>query len=98
MRARQFRAVDSWAISYYRCSWVKILVIGGGGREHALVWKLRQSPRGSKLWCAPGNGGVARDAECLPGHPPDGAAVAALAGQPRADLTVVGPGAPLVPG
>src|SRR5207245_6343253 len=98
MRARQFRAVDSWAISYYRCSWVKILVIGGGGREHALVWKLRQSPGVSKLWCAPGNGGIARDAECLPVNPQDVAALAALAEQLGADLTVGGPELPLVLG
>src|SRR5205814_8680915 len=44
---------------------MNILVIGGGGREHALVWKLKQSPRVEKIWCAPGNGGIARDAECV---------------------------------
>ena len=44
---------------------MKILVLGGGGREHALVWKLRQSPRVEKIWCAPGNGGIAADAECV---------------------------------
>jgi phosphoribosylamine---glycine ligase len=44
---------------------MKILVIGSGGREHALVWKLRQSPRVSKIYCAPGNGGIAGDAECV---------------------------------
>src|SRR5712691_13116955 len=98
VRARQCRAVDSWAISYYRCSWMRILVIGGGGREHALVWKLRHSPRVSKLWCAPGNGGIARDAECLPVNPQDVAALAALAEQLGADLTVVGPELPLVLG
>src|SRR2546428_14055217 len=91
MRARQFRAVDSWAISYYRCSWVKILVIGGGGREHALGWKLRQSPGVSKLWCAPGNGGVGRDAECLPGKPQGVRALAARAGQLGAGLDGIGP-------
>ena len=45
---------------------MKVLVLGSGGREHALVWKLRQSPRVSKLYCAPGNGGIADEAECLP--------------------------------
>ena len=45
---------------------MKVLVIGSGGREHALVWKLRQSPRVEKVYCAPGNGGIADDAECLP--------------------------------
>ncbi len=77
---------------------MKILVIGGGGREHALVWKLRQSPRVSKLWCAPGNGGIVRDAECLPVNPQDVTALAALAEQLEADLTVVGPELPLVLG
>jgi phosphoribosylamine---glycine ligase len=45
---------------------MKILVLGSGGREHALVWKLRQSARVSKVYCAPGNGGIADEAECLP--------------------------------
>ena len=44
---------------------MKVLVLGSGGREHALVWKLRQSPRVSQLYCAPGNGGIADDAECV---------------------------------
>ena len=44
---------------------MKILVIGSGGREHALVWKLRQSPRVTKIYCAPGNGGIADEAECV---------------------------------
>ena len=44
---------------------MKILVIGSGGREHALVWKLRQSPRVGKIYCAPGNGGIAGEAECV---------------------------------
>ena len=45
---------------------MKVLVVGGGGREHALVWKLKQSRRLTKLYCAPGNGGIAGDAECVP--------------------------------
>lgn len=77
---------------------MKILVIGGGGREHALVWKLRQSPRVEKLWCAPGNGGIAQDAECLPVDTKDVTAMVALAERLKPDLTVVGPEQPLVLG
>jgi phosphoribosylamine--glycine ligase len=77
---------------------MKILVIGSGGREHALCWKLRQSPRVEKLWCAPGNGGISLDAECVPADVKDVAALADLAQKLRADLTVVGPELPLVLG
>jgi phosphoribosylamine--glycine ligase len=77
---------------------VKILVIGSGGREHALVWKLRQSPRVEKIWCAPGNGGISQDAECHAVDVQDVAALAALAARLKPDLTVVGPEAPLVLG
>src|SRR3989442_4211899 len=95
VRARQRRAVDSWAISYYRCNWMKILVIGGGGRAHALVWKLRQSPRVSKIYCAPGNGGIAGDAECLAAHVKSLASLVALASQVQPHLTSVDPELPL---
>lgn len=77
---------------------VRILVIGGGGREHALVWKLRQSPQVEKVWCAPGNGGIAQDAECLPADTKDIGDMVALAARLRPDLTVVGPELPLVLG
>ncbi len=77
---------------------MKILVIGGGGREHALAWKLRQSPRVEKIWCAPGNGGIARDAECVPVDTKDVAAMVSLAERLHPDLTVVGPEQPLVLG
>jgi len=77
---------------------MKVLVIGGGGREHALVWKLRQSPRVSGLYCAPGNGGIAAQAECLPADLKSLAALLALAGQIKPDLTVVGPELPLTLG
>ena len=77
---------------------MKILVIGGGGREHALVWKLKQSPRVEKIWCAPGNGGIAEDAECVPLGPGDVPAVVAFAEKSSPDLTVVGPELPLVNG
>jgi phosphoribosylamine--glycine ligase len=45
---------------------MRCLVVGGGGREHALAWKLRQSPRLERLWCAPGNAGIAEIADCVP--------------------------------
>src|SRR5712692_2678567 len=77
---------------------MKILVIGGGGREHALVWKLRQSPRAEKIWCTPGNGGIAAEAECLAIDAGDVAALVALAENIHPDLTVVGPELPLVNG
>jgi len=77
---------------------MKILVIGGGGREHALVWKLKQSSRVQKILCAPGNGGIADDVECLQADPGDVRALVALAGKIGPDLTVVGPELPLVNG
>jgi phosphoribosylamine---glycine ligase len=77
---------------------MKVLVIGSGGREHALVWKLRQSPRVTKVYCAPGNGGIAQDAECLPADIKNVEALLALANQVRPDLTVVGPELPLTLG
>jgi len=77
---------------------MKILVIGGGGREHALVWKLKQSARVEKIWCAPGNGGIAEDAECIAVDASDVAKLVALAERLGPDLTVVGPELPLVNG
>ena len=77
---------------------MKILVIGGGGREHALVWKLKQSARVEKIWCAPGNGGIAQDAECVAVDAGNVAALVALAEKIAPDLTVVGPELPLVNG
>ena len=77
---------------------MKELVIGGGGREHALVWKLKQSARVEKIWCAPGNGGIAADAECVPVDAGDVAALVSLAEKVQPDVTVVGPELPLVNG
>src|ERR1051326_1492603 len=70
---------------------MKVLVIGGGGREHALVWKLRQSPRVSQMYCLPGNGGICEEAACLPGDPKSLSSMLAAAHQIQPDLTVVGP-------
>jgi phosphoribosylamine--glycine ligase len=77
---------------------MNILVIGGGGREHALVWKLKQSTRVEKIWCTPGNGGIAHDAECIAVDAGDVAGLVALAEKIAPDLTVVGPELPLVNG
>jgi phosphoribosylamine--glycine ligase len=77
---------------------MKILVIGGGGREHALVWKLKQSARVEKIWCAPGNGGIAEHAECVAVDAGNVRALVALAEKVVPDLTVVGPELPLVNG
>jgi phosphoribosylamine---glycine ligase len=77
---------------------MKVLVIGSGGREHALVWKLRQSPRVSQVYCAPGNGGISDEAECLPVDVKSVDALIALAQKIQPDLTVVGPEVPLMMG
>jgi phosphoribosylamine--glycine ligase len=74
---------------------MKVLVLGGGGREHALVWKLRQSPRVSQVYCAPGNGGISEDAECLPADLKNLESMTALAARLQPDVTVVGPELPL---
>jgi phosphoribosylamine--glycine ligase len=70
---------------------MKVLVIGGGGREHALVWKLRQSPRVSRVYCAPGNAGIGELAELVSLTPDDVSGLRRFAEQERIDLTVVGP-------
>src|SRR5260370_17227321 len=77
---------------------MKILVLGGGGREHELVWKLRESPRVEKIWCAPGNGGIAVEAECVAIDAGDVGAIVAFAEKIHPDLTIVGPELPLVNG
>ncbi len=77
---------------------MKILVLGGGGREHALVWKLRQSARVSQVYCAPGNGGIADEAECLSVDLRNVDSMVALGQQLRPDLTVIGPELPLTLG
>jgi phosphoribosylamine--glycine ligase len=74
---------------------MKILVIGSGGREHALVWKLRQSPRVSQVYCAPGNAGIATEGECLPADVKSVESLLVLAARIKPDLTVVGPELPL---
>lgn len=77
---------------------MKVLVVGAGGREHALVWKLQQSPRVTKIYCAPGNAGIAQAAECLNIKADDVDGLLAFAREKGIDLTVVGPEAPLMKG
>ncbi len=77
---------------------MRVLVIGGGGREHALAWKLRQSPRVDTLYCAPGNAGIADDAECVPIAADDVKGLLRFAEERHVDLTVVGPELPLTLG
>ncbi|MGC7847237.1 phosphoribosylamine--glycine ligase [Desulforudis sp. 1088] len=77
---------------------MKILVIGGGGREHALVWKLSQSPRVTEIFAAPGNPGMLGSAACVPIQAEDIPALLEFAKKEHIDLTVVGPEAPLVKG
>jgi phosphoribosylamine--glycine ligase len=77
---------------------LRILVIGGGGREHALIWKLAQSPHADRIYCAPGNAGIARLAECINLKPTDLEGLANFAADQKIGLTVVGPEAPLIAG
>jgi len=77
---------------------MKILVLGSGGREHALVWKLAQSSRAGKIYCAPGNAGIAEEAECVAVDVKSLESMLALANQIQPDLTVVGPELPLMVG
>lgn len=74
---------------------MKVLVIGSGGREHALVWKLRQSPRVRQVYCLPGNAGICQEATCVPGDPRQIETLLAAAHQLQPDVTVVGPELPL---
>ncbi len=85
---------------------MKLLVIGSGGREHALLWKLAQSPHAAQMWCAPGNAGIAEEpcvangapVECVPIGAEDLPKLLAFAQEKRPDLTVVGPDNPLALG
>jgi phosphoribosylamine---glycine ligase len=77
---------------------MKILVVGNGGREHALVWKIRQSPLVKEVYCAPGNAGIAEQADCVPIDTSNIVEVADFAQSIKADLTVVGPELPMVLG
>ena len=76
----------------------KILVVGSGGREHTLVWKLSQSSQAKEIFCAPGNAGISRLATCVPINADDITGLADFAEKESIDLTVVGPEIPLVMG
>lgn len=77
---------------------MKILIVGSGGREHALAWKMAKSPKARKIYCAPGNAGIAEVAECVPVDSADIPALVEFARKNAIDLTVVGPEAPLADG
>lgn len=77
---------------------MNILILGSGGREHALAWKIADSPLTERLYCAPGNAGIAQQAECVPLDLAEHAAIAAFCRDRRIDLVVVGPEAPLCAG
>src|SRR5882757_9858530 len=85
---------------------MRVLAVGSGGREHALVWKLAQSPHVTQMWCAPGNAGIAEErlannqslVECVAISAEDLPRLLALAQEKQADLTVVGPDNPLALG
>jgi phosphoribosylamine--glycine ligase len=77
---------------------MNILLLGSGGREHALAWKIAASPLVAKLWCAPGNAGIARDAECVALDITDHAAVIGFCRANAMDFVVVGPDAPIAAG
>ncbi len=77
---------------------MKVLVVGGGGREHALIRKIKESPRVTEIACCPGNGGISYDAECYPVSATDIDGVVSLAKEIKADFVVVAPDDPLVAG
>ena len=77
---------------------MKVLVIGSGGREHALTWKISQSPLVDKIYCAPGNAGISSLAECVDIKPDDFDGLIGFAKKNKIDLTIVGPEQPLVDG
>jgi phosphoribosylamine--glycine ligase len=77
---------------------MKILVVGGGGREHTLVWKIAQSPKVQKIYAAPGNAGIAMHAECIPVKAEEIKKLASFARSKEVDLTLVGPELPLTLG
>lgn len=77
---------------------MKVLIVGGGGREHAIAWKVKQSPKVDKIYCAPGNAGISQIAECVPIGAMEFESLAAFAEANKIDLTIIGMDDPLVGG
>ncbi len=77
---------------------MRVLVVGSGGREHALAWAIAASPLVDRLFCAPGNAGIAEEAECVPIRATDIAALVGFCKRERIDFVVIGPEAPLALG
>src|SRR5437867_7761770 len=100
------KLVSFRADSCFNICAMKLLVIGSGGREHALVWKLAQSPHATQLWCAPGNAGIAQErlpengalVECVNIGAEDLPKLLAFAQEKKIELTIVGPDNPLALG
>ena len=92
------REIDSSVVRFVTIRVMRILVIGSGGREHALTWKLRQSPHADRIFCAPGNAGTGEIAENVAIPVSDLTALVRFAKENRVDLTVVGPDDPLAAG
>jgi phosphoribosylamine---glycine ligase len=94
----EFRATDSIPHTSFWLQLMHILLLGSGGREHALAWKIAASPLVTKLWCAPGNAGIAREAECVALDIADHAVVIDFCRSNAVDFVVVGPDAPIAAG
>ena len=77
---------------------MKVLVVGSGGREHAIIWKLKQSPKADKIYCAPGNAGIAKDAQCVPIGAMEIDKLVQFAKNENIDFTIIGMDDPLVAG
>jgi phosphoribosylamine---glycine ligase len=95
MQIRATESASKLGIWFYL---MHILLLGSGGREHALAWKIAASPLVTKLWCAPGNAGIAREAECVALDITDHAAVVEFCRRNAVDFVVVGPDAPIAAG
>jgi phosphoribosylamine---glycine ligase len=97
-RGGETRATDTFSNPLHWLHRMHILLLGSGGREHALAWKIAASPLVTKLWCAPGNAGIAREAECVAIDITDHAAVIDFCKTNAVDFVVVGPDAPIAAG